>query len=212
MDAGFDTDISLDVGMDAGFDTDFGIDAAADLSVADGLDAGLDATTTTGSSTSAVSHGGGIIPFNLMFLCLLLVVFGALGKMTQHLMTTLLPAVLLLTVCIASGGASYWALYEFLIKRLKQNDASALSYRELRGMDGEVTLAIPGDSIGTISLKDKTGAAISFRAKMDPHLKGRMPKLIPKGEHVVITEVDMVNKLCYVSMYQSKFTGNRMEE
>jgi membrane protein implicated in regulation of membrane protease activity len=124
-------------------------------------------------------------------------------------MTALLPLVLLLALCLGLAGFSYWALYEFLIKRLKQNDASAFSYGELRGMDAEVTLRIGVDSIGTISLKDKTGAPISFRAKMDPHLRSRMPDAIPKGERVVITEVDTADKLCYVSVFQSRFIDGR---
>jgi hypothetical protein len=101
-------------------------------------------------------------------------------------------------------------LYTFLIKRLKENDASVISYRDLKGMDGEVTLSISENSLGTISVKDSTGAALSFRARIDPQLKSQMPDTIPKGETVVITEVDIANKLCYVSMYPRNFMVNKV--
>ena len=116
-------------------------------------------------------------------------------------MTAPFPTALLLLGCLALAALSYWALYTFLIKRLKENDASALSYRNLRGKEGVVTLSIARDAMGTITMRDSIGAAISFRAKMDPHLKDRMPDVIPKGESVVVTSVDEANKLCYVSMY-----------
>ena len=153
--------------------------------------------------------GKGLIPFNIMCLCLFLVVFGATGHMARPSMSTLLPTIALLGVCLLAAAFSYWALYRFVVKRLKNNDASAITFHNLRGRRGEVTLAIPQDSVGTISLQDSTGASISFRAMIDPHLKAHMPETIPRGEKVVITEVDVKNKLCYVSMDIGKITGNR---
>jgi len=156
--------------------------------------------------------GGGLsalFPFNIMCLCLFLIVFGAMGRATLGLMTNPLFTVLLLAGCFVVAAFFYWALYKILIKRLKENDASAISLHDLRGMSGEVTLSIRGDSMGTISVRDSTGAAISFRAKVDPCLKDRMPPVIPKGEQVVITEVDAENKLCYISMYISRINENK---
>ena len=69
-----------------------------------------------------------------------------------------------------------------------------------------MTLRIMADSVGTISMRDSTGAPISFRAKMDPDLKDRMADAIQKGESVIITDVDKENKLCYVSVPFKKFT------
>jgi len=125
--------------------------------------------------------------------------------MTKRLMTAPLFVALLLIGCLFLAGLSYWALYTLVIKRLKQNDASALTYHDLKGKSAEVTLRIPSDSIGMISLPDSTGAPISFRAKMDPDLKDRMAGAIAKGESVIITDVDKESKFCYVSLPLRKF-------
>ena len=162
-----------------------------------------------GVDLEADFSGKGIFPFNIMCLSLFLVVFGALGHAARPFMAAGLPVVLLLAGCAGAAGFSYWALYKLLVKRLKENDASALSYHNLRGKRCEVTLSISGDGMGTISMRDSTGAAISFRAKIDPDLKSRMPETIPKGEQVIITEVDVPNKLCYVSMYISRIAENK---
>jgi len=163
-----------------------------------GADADVDVDVDVGEG--ATGSGNGLMPFNLKCLCLFLVVFGALGHMARPFMTNLLFTVFLLIICFSVAGLVYWALYKFLVKRLKENDASALSYQKLPGKWAEVTLPISGDSMGTISLKDSTGVAISFRAKIDPFLKDKMPPVIKKGESVVITEVDAEHKLCYVSI------------
>jgi len=166
-------------------------------------DVDVDVGKGAGGSLSA------LFPFNLMCLCLFLVVFGMTGRATLGLMTNILFTVLLLAGCFLVAAFFYWALYKVLIKRLKENDAAALSIHNLRGRSGEVTLSIRGDSMGTISLRDSNGAAISFRAKIDPCLKNQMPPVIPVGEQVVITEVDAQNKLCYISMYISRINENK---
>jgi len=176
--------LGADLDFDTKVDVDVSTDAGADINVED----------------------GGIIPFNVMCLCLFLVVFGALGHAAKVFMTNPLFMVLLLFGCFALSGSAYWLMYKLLIKRLKSNDASALTYRNLRGKSAEVTLSIHGDSIGTISLRDSTGAPISFRAKMDADLKDRMPDIISKGESVIITEVDKENKLCFISVPFNKLS------
>ena len=180
---GGDVDIDIDI-SDVGDISDIG-----DI----GTDAG-DAPAAPGSKSSG-------FPFNIMCLCLFLIVFGAFGQSVRRYMTALLPAVLLLGACIAIALLSYWALYKFIVKRLKESDSSVMSFQDLPGKSAEVTLSISANSVGTISLPDSTGAAISFRAKIDKHLKDQMPGTIPKGENVIITEVDVENKLCYVSTY-----------
>jgi len=194
---GASVDADFDVAPD--IDLDFGVDASVDLSTDVSMDIGSDAGAATNVGSSAV------IPFNFMCLCLFLVVFGAVGHMIRHLMTNTLLMVLLLVGCAVVAALAYMSMYRLLILRLKRSDSGALSYRALRGKSAEVTLTLKADSIGTISLRDSTGAAISFRAKIDADLKDQLPKEIPKGEKVIITEVDSVNKLCYVSLPFYKF-------
>jgi len=182
--------------FDVGADIDLDIDAPPDL----GADIGND--TNTGS--------GAVIPFNIMCLCLFLVVFGAFGHMARGFMTSTTLVVLLLLGCAVCAALSYFGLYKLLIKRLKNSDASAISYDDLYGKSAVVTLRLTPDSIGTISMRDSTGAPISFRAKMDADLKDQMPETFASGETVIITGVDKENKLCYVSVPFRKFTDNNI--
>ena len=161
-------------------------------------------------STSA--SGGGWIPFNFMCLCLFLVVFGATGRATLHLMTNPLFTALFLALSLFLAGLMYWLLYKLLVKRLKESDASAFSYQCLTGRTAEVTLGISGDSMGTISMRDSTGAAITFRAKRDPDLSKWMPDTIERGESVVITGANAEKKLCYVSVSLGEIMKHKMGE
>jgi len=179
-----------------------GVDIDADVDMDVDFDASADASIDGGAQTNIASHA--VIPFNIMCLCLFLIVFGATGHIAKGYMANILFTVLLLIGCFLIAGLSYWALYKLVIERLKRSDASALKYHDLRGKCAEVTLKIQTDSIGTISLRDSTGAPISFRAKIDPDLKDQIPDAIQQGESVVITEVDTVNKLCYVSVRINK--------
>jgi membrane protein implicated in regulation of membrane protease activity len=198
------TDVSFDVPADISFDvpTDVSIDIPTDISFEAAADVSVNSTVDGGGA------GGGFIPFNMMCLCLFLVVFGAIGQMTRHFMVSPLFMILLLLGCFFLAGFAYWALYTQVIKRLKQSNSSALGYRDLRGRSAEVTLVIPADSIGTISMRDSTGAPISFRARMDPDLREKLPATIPRGETVIITDVDVANKFCYVSLPFNKFSNN----
>lgn len=141
----------------------------------------------------------GPFPFNILCACLFLIVFGALGIALEGRMTTPPLAVLLTLACAAAGVAAYILLYRLVIRRLKRNDPSALSFADLPGARGEVTLRIVGDRFGTISVRDSTGAALSFRAKIDPQLRGYIGEAIPQGAKIVVTEVDLNGKFCYVS-------------
>ena len=176
-----------------------------------GADVDVDLDISADSSVDSGGVGGSIVPFNLKCLCFALVVFGALGRLTLNLMSTTLFAVLWLSVCFLLAALAYFGLYHLLIKRLKRSDPSALSFRDLRGRNATVTLPVSADRMGTISLLDKTGAAISFRAKIDPDLKRKMPQAIPTGEPVVITGVNMEKRLCYVSLPLNKFVRGGME-
>ena len=149
---------------------------------------------------------GGFLPFNLMCLCLLLVVFGAAGHMLSRWMDGLWPTVLLLTLALALGALFYALLYKLVITPLKRNRPYSVTYAELCGQRGEVTIRITRESLGAISVRDNTGTFLSFRAKIDPDLAARMPATIPAGEIVVVTEVDAKEKLCYVSILAERFT------
>ena len=173
-----------------------------------GGDVDVDVPTTDSGAVSGTSTNVGtsaIIPFNVMCLCLFLIVFGALGHIAKLFMTSLLLTILLIIACVCLAALAYWGLYVLLIKRLKNSDSVVMSLNDYLGNSAEVTLRITQDSMGTISVKDNTGAPISFRAKMDPELKSQLPDIIAQGESVVITEVDNENNLCYVSVKLKDF-------
>ncbi|MDL2258437.1 hypothetical protein LJC42_04720 [Eubacteriales bacterium OttesenSCG-928-K08] len=147
----------------------------------------------------------GIFPFNILCLCLLLVVFGALGKLFLQWMSSTLLVVLFLLLALALGICGYVLLYKLVIKKLRQNEPIAMMFEQVPGQRGEVTLRINEDSIGTISVRDSTGAFISFRAKIDPTLKSYIGETIPQGTAIVVTGVDEKEKLCYVSTIDWQF-------
>ena len=199
-----DMDIDLDTNIDTGFDLDADFSIDVDLDVNIDMDVGMDLgdiNTDAAGGTSESGGSGSAFPFNVMCFCLFLVAFGALGQAFKWMMTSLLPTILLIALCLILAALLYWVLYKFIVKRLKNNDSSAMSLSDLPGKNATVILRIQRDSIGTISLRDSTGAAISFRAMIDTHLADRMPEVIQKGEPVFITEVDLDNKLCYVSTF-----------
>ena len=163
---------------------DFDFDADIDMNV--DLDADL-------------SGSGGSIPFNVMCLCLFLVVFGVAGHVAKRWMQGGWSIALLLALCLALAAAFYVLLYRLVILRLKRNRPYAESYADLAGRRGEVSMRITPDALGTIRVRDSTGAFLSFRAKIDPDLAPRMPAVLPPGTTVVVTEADVREKLCYVS-------------
>jgi len=175
--------------FDVGYDVDVDV-PPADVGAASGAPPG----TSTNVGNTAV------IPFNVMCLCLFLVVFGALGHIAKLFMASPLLTVLLIAACVGLAALAYWGLYVLLIKRLKNSDSTVMSLNDFVDKHAEVTLRITKDSMGTISVSDNTGAPISFRAKMDPKLKCQLPDIIAQGESVIITEVDNENSLCYVSV------------
>jgi membrane protein implicated in regulation of membrane protease activity len=140
-----------------------------------------------------------------MCFCLFLIVFGAFGHMTKRWMTALPASILLLAACILSAGLCYWLLYYLVIKRLKENDASAVSLTDLIGQVGEVTLTIRAEAVGVISVTNNTGGYLSFRARIDPNLADKMPDSLPKGERVFVVGIDHSEKICYVSTAVNKF-------
>lgn len=141
----------------------------------------------------------GPFPFNILCACFFLIVFGVLGIALERYMTSPLSIALLIALCAAAGVGGYALIYRVVVRRLKRNNPTALSYDDLPGARGEVTLRILGDGFGTISVRDSTGAAISFRAKIDPELRHYIGDAIPQGAQVVVTEARAQEKFCYVS-------------
>ena len=180
----------FDVGADLDIDIDVDVPSA---------DAGAFSGGDTNVGNSAV------IPFNVMCLCLFLVVFGALGHIAMMFMFSVALTILLLIACFCLAALAYWGLYVLLIKRLKNSDSTVIALDDLYGERAEVTLRITQDSNGMISVRDNTGAPISFRAMMDPELKSQMPETIAQGETVIITEINNEKKLCYVALTLKDF-------
>ena len=187
--------------LNSGADVDLDLDSDFDID----LDLDMDIDADVGDSVSGISGHSGAIQFNFMCFCLFLIVFGATGQATKKFMTSIPFMVLLLSACAAAAACCYWLMYKFLVKRLRENNASALSYADLPGRSAEVTLVVSADSIGTISITDSSGAKISFRAKLDPDLKDRLPNAIRPGEAVLITEANANEKLCYISVRPTEF-------
>ncbi|MCL2046293.1 MAG: DUF1449 family protein [Oscillospiraceae bacterium] len=203
-----DTDVDVDLDVDIDLDLDLDLDLDFDLDIGDMGDVGEIGTTgAAGDGLSEVGSNSGAIAFNLMCLCFSLVVFGVVGHTFRRFMIILPITIALLIICLAISYYAYSLLYKQVIKRLKESDSTAISLKDLPGKNAEVTLRISTDNMGTISLRDSTGATISFRAKIDPDLKDQMPAVIQKGESVLITEVDIANKLCYVTTYYGR-VGN----
>jgi membrane protein implicated in regulation of membrane protease activity len=175
----------------------FNVDFDVDVDVS--ADAGLDGP-----------EFGGVVPFNMMCFCLLLIVFGAFGKACARWMTSLGVTAALLLGILAVAVFFYWLLYTLVIKKLKSSDSQALSYDDFAGRRGEVTLPIRDGQIGMISVKDSTGSYISFRAKIDPGLQDFIGDAIPHGETVLVTEVNAREKLCYVSPLLEQISARKI--
>lgn len=173
---------------------------------------GGDINMDTDVGADSGSSGSIPIPFDIMCLCLGLVVFGAMGRALFGFMTSLMTVILVFLGSALLAAAAYISLYKLLVRRMRENKSSAISYHDLSGKNATVTLGISKGSVGTISLLDSTGAAITFRAKMDSHLEPYMPEVIPRGEPVVITEVSEDEKLCYVSVYHNRLEKQTKEE
>lgn len=156
------------------------------------LNAGADAATDV--SGDAGAH----LPFNIMCLCFAMVVFGALGKLTLSLMISVFVVVVCMTGLLAVSFGAYLALYHFVVKPLRQNNPKAFVEWDLFAAKGRLLLRITKDSPGTVSLKDNTGAHISYTAKAKENVLALWNGVIPQGTQVVVTDVDARNKTLYV--------------
>lgn len=153
-----------------------------------GAEAGVDGTGDAGT----------LLPFNIMSLCFAMVVFGALGRLTLGLMVNTLAIIGCLIGLLAVSFGAYLALYHFIVKPLRKNNPKAIGEWDLYAAKGRLILRITKESPGTVSLKDNTGANISYRAKAKENVLELWDGLIPQGTEVVVTDVDAGRKTVYV--------------
>jgi hypothetical protein len=141
---------------------------------------------------------GAVVPFNIMCLCFAMVVFGALGKLTLSLMVNTLAVIGCLIVLLAAAFGAYFAVYHFIVKPLKRNNPKAIGEWDLYAARGRLLLRITRESPGTVSLKDNTGANISYKANAKESVLDLWDGIIPQGTEVIVTDVDAASKTVYV--------------
>lgn len=141
---------------------------------------------------------GAVIPFNMMCLCFAMVVFGALGRLALPLMTSALTIILCLVGLLMVSAGAYLAVFHFIVKPLKKNNPRAIGEWDLFAARGRLILRITRDSPGTVSLKDNTGANISYRANAKEDILAKWDGLIPQGTEVIVTDIDAASKTVYV--------------
>jgi membrane protein implicated in regulation of membrane protease activity len=145
----------------------------------------------------------GPVPFNVMSLCFALILFGALGRFSMKFMVSTILTVVVVIILVIVSLICYRLFYRFVVLKLKSSNPLALEHSDLIGKIGMVTLRITEDSDGTVSVKDSTGANISYRARLSSGIDDDEDNLIPQGERVVIVDFNEEEKVCYVSQLKS---------
>lgn len=141
---------------------------------------------------------GSSLPINIMCLCFALVVFGALGKLAVGLMDNIAVGIGLCAGLVLISVLAYRLLYTLVVKPLRKNDPRAIGSYDLLGKRGRLTLRITSDSPGTVSVKDSTGAKISYIADAKADVLALWDGCIPKGAEVIIADIDEDMKKAYV--------------
>lgn len=141
---------------------------------------------------------GSMLPFNIMCLCFALVVFGAVGKLTLALMVNTLAILGILVGLIAISFGAYYLVFRFIVKPLKYNNPKAIGHWDLFMTKGKLTLRITTDSPGTVSLRDSTGAMISYCATAKEDVLKAWDGIIPQGVVVTVVDLDTNKKIAYV--------------
>ena len=139
-----------------------------------------------------------ILPFNIMCLCFALVVFGAIGKLTLVWMVNALAILGILLGLIAISFGAYYLVFKFIVKPLKYNNAKAIKQWDLFMTKGKLTLRITTDSPGTVSLRDSSGAMISYCATAKEDVLKAWDGVIPQGAIVTVVDLDTDKKIAYV--------------
>jgi hypothetical protein len=106
---------------------------------------------------------GNVLPFNIMCLCFGLVVFGALGRLSERLMVSAWAIAGTLIGLLGLAFLAYWLVFRFIVKPLKKSSPTAICQWDLLSAKGKLTLRNTKDSPGMVSLLDSTGARISYR-------------------------------------------------
>lgn len=141
---------------------------------------------------------GNAIPINIMCICFSLAVFGALGRLFLPLMTGVFIPILILAALLALSICAYILIYKYIVKPLQKNDPRALGHWDLFGTKGRLTLRITVGSPGTVSLKDSTGAIISYRATARQDILDAWDGVIPQGAEVIVVDLDDSAKMAYI--------------
>lgn len=119
-------------------------------------------------------------------------------------MSNTILLILLLGVSLIASIIAYTFVYKIIVRKLKANNPLALRPRDLIGMTGIVILRITTDNVGVISLKDSTGATITYRATLSPYAGIEGEYVINQGQEVIISDFDIEKKICYVILPKGK--------
>lgn len=138
------------------------------------------------------------LPLNLMCLCFSLVVFGAVGSLLSGLMTKVWITIVCLAALAGISAGAYFLLYRFVVQPLKKSNPRAIKQWDLFAETGRLTLRITENSPGVVSLKDSTGAAISYRASAKKEVLANWDGEIPQGAEVLVVDIDSESKMAYV--------------
>lgn len=138
------------------------------------------------------------LPINLMCLCFSLVVFGAVGRAISPLMVSAISTVACLLALLALSVLAYRLLFKYVITPLKKSNPKAIKQWDLFAQKGRLTLRITKDSPGLISLKDSTGANISYRAYAKEDVLAIWDGEIPSGTEVIVVDIDLDANITYV--------------
>lgn len=146
----------------------------------------------------------GLIPFNVMCFSFALIVFSSSGLFFIRFKSNTILLILLLGISLIVSIAAYVLVYKFVVRKLKSNNPLALKPRDLMGITGIVVLRITPNSEGVISLKDSTGAIITYRAILSPYAGIEGEYVINQGQEVIISDFDREKKICYVILPKGK--------
>lgn len=138
------------------------------------------------------------LPINLMCLCFSLVVFGAVGRAISPLMDTAPFTIGCLIALLALSVAAYKIVLKYVVTPLKKSNPKAIKQWDLFAQTGRLTLRITEESPGLISLKDSTGANISYRAYAKKDVLDAWNGELPTGTEVIVVDIDVDANITYV--------------
>lgn len=140
----------------------------------------------------------GLVPFNIVSLCVALIVFGGTEKILLYCTSNILILVLISTVVALQA---YIVFYHAIVKKLAKSKPKAITPEELLGATGTMVLRATKSEFGTVSVVDSNGAKITYKALVtDSSTYNR----IEQGEQVIIDTYHTVSDVCYVSIKESK--------